>query len=174
MKISGSSFEVYSVIIGSDPEWSSLYVIVVLFPELFCLGSWGGDIRIIFCGILCFRWVEAGAVAFVRYHIFGAGTVVIGYQDVELRFPRWFGDPDFGFLWRGLKFIVCGGGDVPSYVNIGVTLDQVIAARRSLRIIFTLILVYCVLTVFRYIVYLIFLIDWKSNTHDVVTCHLIL
>ena len=37
----GASFAVYSIIIGSEPERSHLYVTVVLETELLCLGSRG-------------------------------------------------------------------------------------------------------------------------------------
>ena len=52
---------------------------------------------------------------------------------MELRFPCRFGNPGLGFLLQGLKVIVCDGGDGCKYVVVGVALDRVIAARRSLR-----------------------------------------
>ena len=55
---------------------------------------------------------------------------------------------DLGFLWRGIKGILCGGSDGLRYVGTGVTLDQLIVAWRSLRRIFTIILVGCVLPIF--------------------------
>ena len=72
----------------------------------------------------------------------------MGSPDVKLILPHRFGEPDLGFLWRGLKGIVCVGGNGCRYVGIGVTLDQLIVARRSLRRLLALILVGRVLPIF--------------------------
>ena len=67
---------------------------------------------------------------------------------VESCLPRRFGEPELGFLLRGLNYIVCGGGDGRRYIGVGVNLDRVIVAQRSSRGIFALILVDRVLTIF--------------------------
>ena len=76
------------------------------------------------------------------------GLVCLGTRYVDSCLPRRFGEPDLGLLCRGPKVIMCGGGDGRRYVGIGVNLDQVIAARISLKILFTLILVGHVLPIF--------------------------
>ena len=66
----------------------------------------------------------------------------------------------------------CGGGleayflcygDECRYVGVDVTLGRMMAARRSLRRLFTLILVDFVLPIFRYLAYFVLLIYWKSG-----------
>ena len=66
---------------------------------------------------------------------------------------RWFGDLELGLLWGGIRVFGCDGGDGNRYVSIVVTLDRVIAARRSPRIILTLTVLGHVLPSYIYIVY---------------------
>ena len=56
-----------------------------------------------------------------------------------------------------------GGGDGLRYVGIGVNLGGVIEAWRTLRRIFTPILVGHVLPIFKYLAYCVLLLDWKNS-----------
>ena len=57
-----------------------------------------------------------------------------------------------------------GGGDGHGYIGVIVNLGQVIAAQISLRRIFTIILVGCVIPIFRYLAYCVLLLDWKISS----------
>ena len=58
-----------------------------------------------------------------------------------------------------------GDGDGCRYLGVDVNLVQMKAAQRSLRRIFTLILVDLVLPIFRYLAYSVLFLDWKSSTY---------
>ena len=113
---------VYSIIIGSEMERSRPSVIVALDPELSCLGSQettaGSSLAVysIIIGLEPER-LRLSVIAVLELEL-----LCLGSWDVELSLLRCFGDPDLGFLWRGLKGIVYGGSDGFSYVGIGVTL----------------------------------------------------
>ena len=55
-------------------------------------GYYGGSV---FGGILCYHWVRAGTVAFVRYHSIEVVTVVIGVPRCGFAFfvSVWLGGP---------------------------------------------------------------------------------
>ena len=118
----GESFAVYSVIIVLEPERSCLSVIVALDPELSCLGywetttGWSFEVYYMIIGLEPERSCLSVIVALEPE------LSLLGSRDLELIFPRWFGKPYLGFLWRGLKGIVCDGGDGRKYFGIGVTL----------------------------------------------------
>ena len=84
--------------------------------------------------------------------------------DVEPHFLCRFGEKYLGLLLRGLKGIICGDDDGIRYVRIGVPLDRVIVERRSLRGVFTIILVGRVLPIFIYLAYCVLLLDLKSTS----------
>ena len=96
--MAGSSFAVYSVIIGLDPECSHSSVIVSLEPEV---------------SRLRYREKTVGASFAVYFVIIGldlelsCSSVIValelellclGFQDVESCLPHQFGNPDIGFL----------------------------------------------------------------------------
>ena len=60
-----------------------------------------------------------------------------------------------------------GGGDGHGYIGVIVNLGQVIAAQISLRRIFTIILVGCVIPIFRYLAHFALLLYFKSASTSV-------
>ena len=158
------SFAVYSIVIGSDLERSCLYVIVALEPELLCLESWGGVTSGSYFAVysIIIGSESERSSSFVILSL-GPELSCLGSRDVELHFTCQFGEPDRGFLWKGYKGIICGGGDGRRYVGTGVTLDRAIVARRSLRRLFTITPVGRVLPIFKYLEYCVLILDWKSK-----------
>ena len=73
----------------------------------------------------------------------------LGSRDVESYLPRCFYEPAIGFLWKGIKGIVCGDDNGCSYARNGVTLDLAIVEQTSLRRLSTITLVECVMYIFR-------------------------
>ena len=65
----------------------------------------------------------------------------------------------------GLEAYYGGDGERFMYAEVDVTLNWAMAELRSLRRLFTLILVNSVLTIFKHIAYCVLLLDWKSGPH---------
>ena len=89
---------VYSIIIGSYLERSRSYVIVALDPELFCLESLGkitGACFVVYSVIIVSE-PELSCLSVIV--ALDPEMSCLGYQDVESRLPRRFGDTDLGFL----------------------------------------------------------------------------
>ena len=123
MTTAGVSFTVYSVIIGSESERSCLYVIMELDPELSYLGYWGTTTvaSSAVYSIIVGSDPERSRLSIII--TLEPELLCLGSWDVDSCLPSRFVKLEPGLLWRGLKGIVSGGGDVRSYVGIDVTLD---------------------------------------------------